>query len=371
MATAPAFDDLFDAAEREALARPTRLTPDIIRVQGSDVNIAIAAGAAMSEEVAQYAQGEINETRLRTAGSVSDEALEQYITSELGGETRNGALAAIVPLEWSRSPGAGTTVPAGTIVGTDGGVTFETVTAVAFSNTEIGPLTTTGVATTTGPGGNVIKGAITRVLSSLDDLTLTVFNPEPASGGQVAELIEDFQARGQTAYQRAGRGILSAIEATAAATQGVISARAFELLNGNAQTGRVVVQVLGAGGTSNAALSARVLTNLRSSRCAGVPVIVQALSPVSIEITAVGLRIDDQFDAGSVLEAAREAVVAFIDGLQVGGELFKSDIIGTLRDIEGLRVPDGAVSSPVSDVTPQDGTYLTTTTDLVSLTAAS
>lgn len=372
MATVPTFDDLFQAGRREVVARPTRLTPEVVDTAGSDVNIAMAAVAAMAEETAAYCQGRFNATRLATALSVSEDDLDQWGASEIASEpARRGALSAIAYLRWDRQAGSSTTVPAGTLVSTAGGVTFRTVTDLIFPTSSIGPLFGTAVASTAGPGGNVPKDTIAAILSPLVDPTITVTNPEDAVGGTPPETPEDYQARLQTAYPRARRGTLAAIEAAAQAVDGVASARAYELLNGTALTGRVIVQVLGEGGTSNRALALRVQAVLDEYRCGGVPVIIFALSPLSVPITASGLVVSSGLDPGAVLGQAQRALVALVDGLVVGETLYRSRILGTLASIAGLAVPDGALTAPATDVAPGDNEYVVTSTDLVVLTAAS
>jgi len=320
----------------------------------------------MAEESAAFAQGEINTTRLRTALSVSEDALEQWGASEVN-EVRRGALSSIVPLIFKRDTGGPTVIPAGTLAGTGGGVTFTTIAAVNALSGETGPFTVAALASTAGPGGNVAKETITEILDQLPDPTWQVVNAEPASGGIGVESPEDYQARCQTAYQRARRGLLGAIEAAAAADPGVASARAFELLNGDAQTGRVVLQLLGHGGTTNSALAARVRASMAGVRCAGVPVVVQALNPRTVPVTATGLIVLVDYDSATVLGQAADAITAYARAFQAGATLYRSDLIGIMRDTEGLKVPKGALLEPASDVVPGPGEYLTTERALVQL----
>jgi hypothetical protein len=364
----PSFDDLNDAGRREALSRPTRLTPEIFRTPGSDVNIAMAVGASMAERVAVYAQGEFNALRLRTVASVSDEAAEILAKSEFD-ETRRGALQAIVPLVFSRQPSlTSTSVPKNFLVGTAGGVTFRTATDLLFQGPQIGPFTVLGVATTAGPGGNVPAGTITRTLSPLSDTTITVTNDEPATGGKPAETIEELIGRCGTAYQRARKGTLTAIEEDAAIVRGVASARAYEQLDGDALTGRVIVQILGEGGTSNSGLADRVRTALRSTRAAGVPVLVYAMSPRIVAVEAYSLIIEPGFDASLVFDRARRSVVALFENLKVGDTMYRAQILSSLISTEGLKVPSASLVSPADDVVPAGGEFLRTTLENVYLT---
>lgn len=376
MATQPAFGDLYGAAKREALSRPTRLTPEIFDVDGSDVQIALAAGVAQAEEVAAFAQGEINATRLRTAASVSDDALEQFGASELG-ETRAGAKSAIVPLVFTRAAGGSTVIPKGTIAGTAGGVTFATISALSFASGQTGPLTVAALASTAGPGGNVPRGSIVEILSTLSDPTFEVEQLEDASGGIGVQSTDDYQAQCQSAYQRARKGTLVAIQEAAALVDGVASARAFELLDGDAQTGRVVLQILGHGGTTNSALATRVRVAMDSVRAAGVPVITQPMNPRPLAIRVFGLLVIPGYDPTTVLGLAADALVSFVTELsssptsyQVGATIYRARLLGLLAATEGLQVPEGSLVSPAADVTPSAGEYLTTSRDLIYLTTA-
>ncbi|HVI04124.1 MAG TPA: baseplate J/gp47 family protein [Enhygromyxa sp.] len=356
---APSFEDLFAAAKNEALARPTRLTPEIFDVEGGNVNIAIAAGVAMAERVGSYAQRQLNALRLSTVASVSDEAVEELAASEFN-EFKRGDVAAIVPLVFQRDPSlTASAVPVGTICATAGGVTFKTTADLLFQGGQTGPITVAALATTAGPGGNVARNTITRIVSQLEDTTISVNNPEPAAGGRPAETNEDVLSRCSTAYQRARKGTLEAIEAEAAIVEGVVSARVYEQLDGTGLTGRVVVQILGNGRTTNSALAERVRARLRTVRAAGVPVIVVALAPRVVTIRALGVRVQDGFDVAAVLSAARRALLAYVEGLQVGATLYRANLIATLTTIEGLLVPEGSLASPVTDAVPGDGEYLT------------
>lgn len=376
MATVPTFEDLVEAGKREALGLPTRLTREVMDTDGSDVNIAFASQASMAEKVAAYAQGEINATRLRTVGSVSTDALEQFGASEFGGEVRQGAESAIVPLVWTRDPGGSSIVIAArTLVSTPGGVTFETVADLPMAGGTVSA-TIPGTATTAGAGGNVPAGTITEILGPRPDPTLTVNNLEPAAGGLAEQSPEDFEAQLQSVFERARRGTLGAIEEAASTTPGVVSARAYDVLDSDGvEIGRVVIQILGGGGTTNSALAARVLARVREFRCAGVPVTAEPLNPKTVLITATGLIILPDFDEATVFSEARRGLVALIgsvgqDGeLQVGETLYLSDIAATLAATPGLKVPAGAITVPADDVVPAAGEYLVTDLDSISLTS--
>lgn len=369
MATAPTFEDLFGAARRETLARPTRITPEAIDTDGTDVQIAVAAGAAIGEEVGAYVQAELNATRIATAAAVSSDALEQLGASEYG-ETRYGAQSAIASVVFTRQTGGPTTIPAGTVVGTDGGVTFTTVATVGFASGEVGPLEAAVIASTAGPGGNVKAGSIRNVLSTLADDTIEVAQLEDAAGGNPVESLDDYQARLQTVFSRAPKGTLPAIQASADANPRVASARAYEILDGDAQTGRVCLQILGHGRATNAALAAEVRAQMDSVRAAGVPVVTIAMNPRLVQVRAFGLRVAAGLSPVAVLDEAAAAVVAYIQQVEVGATLTVAEVLGVLAGISGLQVPAGSLASPSSDVVPGPGEFVDTRRELVYLTTA-
>lgn len=367
MATAPTFSDLFAAARQETLSRPTRITPEAIDTDGTDVQIAIAAGAAIGEEVGAYMQGELNSLRLATAGSVSDDALEQLGASEYG-ETRNGSQSAIAYVEFTRQTGGPTLVPAGTIVGTDGGVTFSTVLTIGFASGEVGPIGVAAIASTAGSGGNVAEDSIRNILSTLADDTIEVSQPEKAAGGIGVEPLDDYQARLQTRFQRAPRGTLVAIQESAAANPRVASARASEILDGDAQTGRVLLQILGHGRATNAALGAEIREQMNSVRAAGVPVVTISMNPRLVQVRAFGLRVASGLSPATVLDQAAAAVLSYIQGVEVGATLTLAEILGTLAGISGLQVPAGSLATPTADVSPGPGEFVDSRRELILLT---
>ena len=381
MASVPTFEDIVEAGQREALGLPTRLTREIMETDGSDVNIAFASQGAMAEKVAAYAQGQLNAGRLATAASVSDEALEQLGASEYGGELRRAAESAIVPLRWVRDPGgASIVIEAGTLVATTGGVTFETAADVAMEAGQTETSSTAfpetvpasiAVATTAGEGGNVPAFSITQILSRVPDPTLVVSNIEKAAGGLPEQSPADYQAQLESVWVRARRGTLGAIEAAAATTPGVTSARAIENLDSDGKLiGRVTVQILGGGGATNSALIQRVLERVREYRCAGVPVTVVGLNPRVVAIVASGLIIEDGFTEELVFSEARRSLVAFISdpaSLKAGATLWRASILGVLERTPGLVVPDGSLTEPTTDITPDAGEYLAADLDSISL----
>lgn len=367
MATLPDYDDLRRAAITEALTQPTPLTREIMETDGSEVGTAISIGAAMAEEVAVYGQATINETRLATAASQGDEALEQWVASQYG-FTRQGPTSSVVTLVWRRQPSANAvTIPRGFAVMTPDGQTFETEDDVVIPGS--GQARGLAVSRSTGLSTNVAANTITIPQGELPDSTITVTNTEPAAGGGPGQSLEEFQALAQGFFEAAPRGTRAAILHGALRTPGVAQANVTEFLDSHGwPNGRVQIVITGPNSQANRALAGRVIEQLEEYRGLGVPCFVGAGQPVYVQIVISGL----QFAAGSstakVLDQARRSIVSAINRLQPGQTLEQALIVATLKGVDGLIVPHGAVIEPAGDIVPQSNIeVLRTTLDRVLL----
>lgn len=369
MADVPSYADLFDAAEREILIRPTSFNPEIVRVDGSDVNIAIAASAGMAQEVARFAQAAFNETHLSTAIAAGGEVLDRWAYDRYG-ITRQESQAAVVTLEFRRSAAViGFTIESGSVVASTNGQNFETINDVPFSIGEGGPLIVRAVAQQTGTAGNVAVSTITQIVSKLDDSTVTVDNPTTAAGGSPEETDDEFGARIRDFHVNARRGTIEAIRTGATSTEGVSEATVIESIDpATAEPNfRVQVVIADPAGQSNAALAQRVIENLVTFRGLGVPVNVVAGTPQFVTITIEGLLFDSTANTSDVLDEARNAILGAVNGLAPNVTLRVAVIIAALQTVEKLIVPSGAVKVPAGDLVPVSGGVIRTKKDLVSL----
>lgn len=363
MADLPVFSDLFDAGEREALTRPSAFNPRIIRVDGSDVNIAVAVAAAMADEVAQWGQAEFGGAFLSTSAQQGREELDRFVFDRFQ-ITRQEAQAAVVTLSFSRTGTAGFTIPEGFVVSADDGTTFETVNDLPFAANNPGPLSVVGVAQETGLGGNVAEGEITTLVSQTEDTTLAVTNTEDAAGGTPEEDQEELEARARDFFVNARRGTLSAIRAGLTGTPGVTQATVIEVLDPDGDPDfRVQGIIADANGQANIPLTQRAVDNLLEFRALGVPVIVTAGAPEFIRVIAEGLQFEANANTTTVLQDARSRVVAAVNALAPQQTLFQAILISALQATPQLIVPEGAVVFPAGDLVPASGTVIRTQTD--------
>lgn len=368
MADFPTFDDLFDAGEREILIRPTSFSPEIVRTDGSDVNIAMAWSAAMAEEVARAGQLAFNETHLALAIKEGGETLDRWVLDRYQ-EPRQESQASVVTLELRRTDTTeGVTVEAGSLFGA-GDVVFATVNDVVFPVGSTGPLFVIAIAQKTGPTGDVPIGAITDVVSQLEDATITVTNLEPSAGGTEAESDDAYGARAQDFFINARRGTLAAIISGATSTPGVTEASATE--NIEPATGlpnfRVSVVIADDNGQANAALAQRVRERQDEFRCLGVPVTVLAGVPEFVDIVVEGLTFKANTNTTTVLEQARASILGAVNGTAPSETLTRNVIETALGSVDNLIVPAGAVVQPAGDLVPLPGGVIRTTKSRIRL----
>lgn len=369
MADVPSYLDLFQAGRRRALIGTTPYTPEIIDAEGSDVNIVFAAAATMGQEVARFLQRAFDETHLATALRIGDDVLDRWIQDRYQ-LPRQGAIAAVVPVQFQRPSGAQSFVIAsGTVVATETGVQFSTINDLVFGPNVLGPLTVTANATTTGPIGNVAAGSINRIVTPLDVADVTVTNIEGAAGGKAAEADEAYAARARDFFVNARRGTRAAIQFGAQQTEGVDQADVLEVLT---QDGtpffRGQVTISNEDGVANSALAARVRLELEEYRALGVAVPVVGGTPVFQSITYQGLQFLSGANTTAVLDQARAALVAEVNSTPPNQTLRAARLDGAIARVPQLIVPEGARVEPAGDVVPLSGQVIRTTTDRVELT---
>lgn len=369
MATAPTYQDLFEAGVRELLTKPTRFNAAIARDEGSDVNVALAFCAAMADESVRYSQRAHAENALATAAKIGGEVLDRFVYDRYG-LIRRDAMAAVVPLRLQRSTIAtGALVEAGSQFSTSDGVVFSTVTDVVFPMGSAGPFTVFATCSQTGPVGNVAVNTITTIISRLEDQSIIVTNPEAAAGGLDEESNSDLASRAQRFFPNAQKGTLSAIENGAVDGTGATRVQVIENLD--PQTGNPMYrgQLIIADdlGQANAALADRVRIKMADYRCMGVPLTIIAGLPQYINIEITGLLFRAGAITTTVLNAARDAVVGAVNSMRPGQTLEIAIITAALKSITDLIVPNGSVVTPAGDLVPDPGKVIRTSKQLVTM----
>lgn len=357
-----------DEIRARAAARPpgTRLNPEVALVQGSDLNIVVASGSAMANEVTR-------QVVLRAAMLFLDGAkgpdLDRLVADRFSPTiARKEATPAVAEVQLFRVSGAlpAITVPVGTRFKTSGGVEFASTVVAVLPAGSTGPVTVAVEASTAGTTGNVAAGTITQIVDSLGDSAIQATNAEPAAGGDNQETDARLRARARNFFLTARRATIAAIEAGALTVPGIRQATAVEEVDALGHpTGRVAEYVADANGQGNATLVSAVRGALVEYRACGVWVDVIGAIP-----TFVPIRYRLSFEAGvdttRAFDLVRSATVAAVNALAPDETLHVSLLFAVARSIPGVIVADDAVQEPVGDLVPTPGQIIRTRTDLVT-----
>ena len=361
--SAPTFDDIFQAGKFEILRRPTRFSPAIVDTDGSDVNVVVAAGASMADEVSHFAQNVFNELHLSTAIRVGGEVLDHLVWDWyqlIRYEAQNSVVSLVFSRPSALSP---VSIPSGTVVSSDDGQTFETVNGVVMGVGVLGPVTVTGMAQIAGELGNVESGAIRTIVSGLTDIDMEVTNDEPAAGGGPEETDEQLGQRARDHFSSIRRGTRAAILTGCLATPGVSQATVTEDLNSLSYPNfRVQAIISDENGQANGALATRVLDNLEDYRALGVPARVISGTPQFVEILIEGITFRAGANTTRLVDQLRAQVVSRVNQLAPSQTLRRSTIFSALRISDIVDVPESALVEPSGDLVPSGSSGVIRTT---------
>lgn len=351
----PTFADLYAYGKTVALLRSGKLNEASFS-PGYMLDVLLGLDAAVAEEVARFALELHRRTFVRTA---SAEALDELAADHFG-LTRYPGTAAVGKVKFQRAnAGFGPLfIEIGTRVATADGLVFETTDPTVLTGLSV---VVDVRAQVTGTVGNVAAGAITEVVESLADPTVSVTNSsapanERLAGGAEPETDEEFRARIRAFLATLRRGTSAAL-AFGATVAGVKQATVDDTVY------PPTVYIADAGGSANATLRDLVAAELVNWRAAGVQVNVLAAQPVE---QAVSLTLT--FEAGVDTSAARDraiaAVVAAVNSLRIGQPLYRASLIAAAKVAGVLNV---VVTDPVGDVVPTKEQLIRTSAALVTL----
>lgn len=380
MADFPTFPELLRIARAEALTRNPLLRRREVERQGSDIDIALAGGAGMAEElVAQLAKA----TRARYISSALGKDLDRLVF-DLFGIIRKSASPAYGEVQFTTtSPvAAAFNIGSGTQLQTSDGKQFITVGSVTFPAASSGPVTAIVRSALAGSDQQAASGRITSILSVLvgapSDLSVT--NALATAGADDEETDDDFRARARDFFLSARRGTVSAIRNGALSVPGVRKAYVFEdfdllgrpgrdvqLIITDAFTDQLVGVTTPATYIAQSQAFARAVSNaLDEYRAAGVG-IRTIVAQVVIQSVTLSLRFRAGVDTEAVSLSARSAVMEFINSLPPNTGFSPSDLVSALRYVDGLVVTGSEVISPTGAIVPTYLQVLRTTLQYVSV----
>ncbi len=376
MATAlPTREDYFQTGAREVFARgaarprASRVSPQAVFTEGTDINIILAACSAMADEATRHMAMRIAALYLDGA---EKEDLDRLVADRFSPTlVRKQASQAVVPLIFTRaippSAGAPITLPVGTQVRTSTGFVFELIEAASFSLNSTGPASAAAQALQAGVVGNVAAGTISQFVQTPGDPAILVENEEPATGGADIETDASLRERARDFFRTARRGILAAIEFGALTVNGVVAATAEELLDPDGlPNGFVRVFIADNTGQSNTVLAEAVRNALLEFRAAGIVVDVLTTAP-RYETIAYQVAFRSGLDTRQAIQQLKSLTVNAVNLLAPQEPLQRSMLYALARSIPGSIVPDNAVQTPAGDVFPNAGQVIKTTFDRVTV----
>lgn len=368
----PTRAEYFDIGAGEIRARSAarppgfRVNPEVVFVEGTDLNIINASASAMADEVTRQVG---IRAKILLLNGADGEDLDRLVADRFSPTiVRKQASPSVDAVQITRNSGVLPAVnfPVGTRFTTPGGVEFATTVAASILLGSHGPVSIPVQALVAGTQGNVDVNTITQFVQAPADPALQVTNEEPAAGGDDRETDARLRARARDFFRTARRGTLSAIEFGALTVPGIRQATAIEETDGTGlPTGRVFLYVADALGQANSVLVAAVRTALVEYRAAGIIVDISGSIPTFVPIR-FRLRFDAGVDTTRAAALVRNATVAAVNALAPNRTLTVALLFSVARSVQGVIVLDDAILEPVGDLVPEAGHIIRTRADLVS-----
>ena len=377
MADLSNFTDLFRVGRDEALSRNDRLTLEEIERKGSDLNILIAASAAMSDDT----MGQLAQLRADAfVGTARGDALDRLILDRYPGFVRKQASPSFGYVTFSFSPAVTSafTIPDGTQLSTADGVQFITVGAVSVA------IGTTSIAVPirsvlAGAQQKAKPGAISSLLAQITGAPssgMTVTNTAATFGGEDRESDVDYVTRSKGYFLSQRRATKSAIEQAVLSIPGIVKCNVFENLD---TLGRPIgyVQVVVADSyteqfvtastlpASYAAQRANLSTHIESVledwRAAGVGIQI-VFGTVVLQSIQIALSYLSGVDQEAVKTVVLARIIQHVNSLRPGETLAIAKLRDLIQTTSGVYYTANEIVSPLGDVVPRPGEVLRTST---------
>jgi uncharacterized phage protein gp47/JayE len=345
MASAPTFDDYFQAGRAEAINR----RPDLTFDTGDITEMEQAAAAAMADHLTEYAASRVKATFLD--GAFGDDLTT--LADDRYGIQREQANAATVTVTFTRSSGVLTgTIPGGTVVATQKDSLGNEVQYItnADDGWSVGALTHSIACTCTQNGvvGNVAAGAINRLVTTGLFDTFTITNAARAAGGAEEEDDDSLKDRCRAFFTTLRRGTLAALEFGAKTVAGCANAIAAEPGDGT-----VSLFISDSGGGSSPTLISNVATEIENWRSAGV--VVNVFGGTVYTIPTINVSLTLRPGVAVSLTDVRNAVVGRVNKLKIGEDLTLTLIKNAVATVDPDGILDVVVNIPAGTVSAVDG----------------
>lgn len=274
------------------------------------------------------------------------------------GLTQMPGIAASGTVTFSRliATDAAISIPAGTIVGTSSGLSYETLDTVAIEAGYTGSAASRVRCTTLGAEGNVSAAAITEIISTLSGVD-AVTNSAALTGGTEEETREAFDDRFAEYVSGLGRSSAPGIRAAVLGTIGVRSCNLVEHFPPTAGYNLSIYAEDGSGSLPapiKSSIDAVVFGDgVNNSGCKGAGVQARVLAPTISDIDVTATLAASTTIPRSYIEADLvNKITAYINSLGIGDPVQES----ILRDICAQQYGIiGVLSLVVAKSAPLDG----------------
>lgn len=364
----------FLVARRYALLHAKRITPEMVDVDGSDVNVYLGAISFFGQAVAFQMGQRLN--ALVPSGADGDDltrvGFDRYSLEQRGAE------AAFYYVTIARVAGGPIgVVSAGTLFNADGGIQFVLLQDAVFGTTTLKVENLITRAVNAGKSSQVSAGKIRQFadLKGQFDKTLTVVNPDAAIvQAQDPEAGDEFRERIYNFWNTVRRGTLPAIEFGTLLVPSITRANAEDVMTTDTITGRLkparVVQLYAANDTGATPTDSipQIYESLEEWRACGVAAIIRAGTPQLINIGlrlkfTLGIKIDD------LVQQIIARVVVTVNALNPNATLYASTLRTLLAQYQrqGLLPDESTVAEPLGDLVPFPGRSIRVTAATVTV----
>lgn len=378
------FPDYQRIARDELLLRNAKVSRDAAEREGSDANVLLATIAATGDAVTgQLAKAEA----ALYLDSATGLALERTVFDRYGiVKTPASASLGTVQFRTSAPAPTGFTIPVGVKLSTPDGIQFVTSDSVFFQAGTTGPLACSVRSVLAGGGQKVQSGKITSITSAIPSQPsdLTVTNPFATVGGEDAESDDSLRNRARRYFTTVRRGTIGAIEEAALGVGGVLSAKAFEVIDALGRPASLVQLVVADSfteqfvdynsvppryQTQSQLLATSVFNALADVRAAGIYVQV-IVANVVLQSIQLALSFNAGADVNTSALLARAALTTYVNSLVPGQPFVLADAEKVLKNVSGIEANGSSIISPAGNVTPKVLQVLRTSLGLVAAVAA-
>lgn len=375
----PTFQDIFRVARDEALVRNRALALEEAERKGSDLNILLAASAAVGDEVIGQLARAYGTCFLDTA---KKQELDRLVFDRYGLIRKQASPSyGLVEFTTTTAAAAGFTITDGTLLGTPDGSQYIVVGNTAYAFGEVGPVQCSVRSTLAGATQKAKPGTITSILSQITGAPadLAVTNANATFAGEDAEPDSALAERARGFFVNARRGTLLAIQNAILALPGIQTCTLLENLD---QLGRPIGAVEAvvsdsfteqfisgapaAYATQAAAITSNINSILDEARAAGIYVNV-TIAAIVLQTFQLALAYRTGYTQSTVQAQVKATIVAFVNALSPGRTLLVNDLKQKISEVPGVFYTGNELVEPSGNVVPQQGQVLRTALQFITV----